>query len=133
MVSSRIKAVVSYYGPTDFRTLNLDFGPRAQAAITKLLGVPFQVNADAYARASPITYISSDDPPLLMVHGDGDTLVPLSQSERMRDAYLRAGLKADLVKVGNANHDFEPASSKPLSISIEQIHGLTVEFFKKWL
>jgi acetyl esterase/lipase len=133
MVSSRVKAVVSYYGPTDFRTMGADFGTRAQAAITKLLGVPFQVNPDAYSHASPITYISSDDPPILMVHGDGDTLVPFSQSERMREAYLRAGLKADLVKVGNANHDFEPVSSRPLSISIEQIHNLTVEFFEKSL
>ena len=90
--------------------MNADFGARAQSAITKLLGVPFQENADAYARASPITYISPDDPPLLMVHGDGDTLVPFTQSDRMRKAYTRAGLRARLVKVKNANHDFEPVT-----------------------
>ena len=132
-VSSRVRAVVSYYGPTDFRTMSTDFGPRAQAAITKLLGVPFPEKPAAYARASPINYISPNDPPLLMFHGDGDTLVPFSQSERMRDAYIKAGLDAQLVKVGNANHDFEPVSNKPLSISIEQIHSMTVEFFKRTL
>ena len=131
MVSSRVKAVVSYYGPSDFRTMNADFGARAQSAITKLLGVPFQENADAYARASPITYISPDDPPLLMVHGDGDTLVPFTQSDRMRKAYTRAGLRARLVKVKNANHDFEPViANKPLSISIEAIHRMTVDFLR---
>jgi acetyl esterase/lipase len=132
-VSSRVKAVASYYGPTDFRTMTVDFGARAQAAITKLLGAPFPQNPGAYARASPIAYISPDDPPLLMIHGDGDTLVPFSQSERMWEAYVRAGLKADLIKVGNANHDFEPVSDKALSISIEQVHSMTVEFFKKSL
>ena len=111
-VSSRVKAVVSYYGPADFRTMSADFGSRAQAAIAKLLGVAFRDNPTAYARASPITYISADDPPLLMIHGDGDTLVPFAQSERMLEAYGKAGLKARLVKVGNANH---------------------VEFFKKYL
>ena len=131
MVSSRVKAVVSYYGPSDFRTMNADFGARAQSAITKLLGVPFQEKADAYARASPITYISPDDPPLLMVHGDGDTLVPFTQSDRMRKAYTRAGLRARLVKVKNANHDFEPViANKPLSISIEAIHRMTVDFLR---
>lgn len=132
-VSSSVKAVVSYYGPTDFRTMRADFGARAQAAITKLLGVPFVGNQAAYAHASPITYISPGDPPLLMFHGDGDTLVPFSQSERMRDAYLKAGLHVKLVKVGNANHDFEPVLDTPLSISIEQIHKLTVDFFKSVL
>jgi acetyl esterase/lipase len=129
-VSSRVSAVVSYYGPTDFRTMNADFGPRAQAAIAKLLGLPFEENRIAYAHASPITYVSPDDPPILMFHGDGDTLVPFSQSERMRDVYLRTGLKVELVKVGNADHDFEPVSDKSLSISIEQIHHRTVDFFK---
>ena len=132
-ISSRVKAVVSYYGPTDFRTMSTDFGARAQAAITKLLGVPFQEDPAAYARASPITYISPDDPPLLIFHGDSDTLVPLSQSERMREAYVRAGLKAELVKVGNANHDFEPVSNKPLSISVQHIQSMTVDIFKRTL
>jgi acetyl esterase/lipase len=132
-VSSQVRAVVSYYGPTDFRTMTADFGARARAAITKLLGVPFEANPAAYAQASPISYVSPDDPPILMFHGDEDRLVPFSQSERMRDAYLKAGLKAELLKVGNADHDFEPASNKPLSISVEQIHRMTVEFFKRTL
>jgi dipeptidyl aminopeptidase/acylaminoacyl peptidase len=68
-----------------------------------------------------------------MFHGDSDTLVPFSQSERMREAYVSAGLKAELVKVGNANHDFEPVSNKPLSISVEHIHSMTVDFFKRRL
>jgi acetyl esterase/lipase len=130
-VSSRVKAVVSYYGPTDFRTLTADFGTRAQAAITKLLGGPFEDHRDSYAHASPITYISPDDPPLLMFHGDGDTLVPFHQSERMRDAYRKTGLPVELVKVGNANHDFEPVdNSRPLSVSTDQIHQSTIDFFK---
>ena len=133
-VSSRVRAVVSYYGPTDFRTMTADFADRAKVAITKLLGVRFQERTAAYANASPITYISPDDPPLLMVHGDGDTLVPFSQSERMLQAYARIGLTANLVKVGNGNHDFEPLSpNQPLSISLDRIHEITIEFFKNHL
>jgi len=121
-VSSRVKAVVSYYGPTDFRPLAADFGVRAQAAITKLIGVAFADHRDRYARASPITFISAGHPPLLIFHGDGDTLVPFSQSERMRDAYRKAGLSVELVD-----------NNRPLSISIEQIYRTTIDFFRQRL
>jgi len=52
-VSSRVKAVVSYYGPADFRTMTADFGARAQAAITKLMGVPSEGNAAEHAHGRP--------------------------------------------------------------------------------
>jgi hypothetical protein len=67
-----------------------------------------------------------------MIHGDSDTLVPFDQSTHMLDACLRARLAAKLIKVGNANHDFELSDpSKPLSIAIEELHLRTVEFFKE--
>ena len=133
-VSSRVKAIVSYYGPTDLRTVSVDFGPRAQAAIVKLIGATPEQNPSAYGRASPITYVSPGKPPILMVHGDGDTLVPFAQSKRMLDACLQAGVRARLIKVDNADHDFKPRDpNNPFSITIEQIHSITVEFFKKEL
>jgi acetyl esterase/lipase len=133
-VSSRVRAIVSYYGPTDLTAIGADFGSRAQAAITKLIGVAPAENPAAYLRASPITYVAYGQPPVLMVHGDGDTLVPFEQSQRMLDACLRAGAEARLVKIGNANHDFELVDpGKPLSISIEQIQTMTVDFFKMQL
>ena len=60
-VLSRVKAVVSYNGPTDFRPLAADFGVRAQAAITKLIGVPFADHRDRYACAAR----SSSSPPVI--------------------------------------------------------------------
>ena len=134
-VSSRVSAVASYYGPTDLTAIRTDFGARAQAAITKLIGAAPQDSAAAYRQASPITYVSPGAKlPILMIHGDGDTLVPFAQSKRMLDAALGAGLPAKLTKVENANHDFEPVDrNKPLSIAIEEIHSITVEFFKKYL
>jgi hypothetical protein len=47
---------------------------------------------------------------------------------------MQAGVRAKLIKVENAGHDFKPRDpNKPLSITIEQIHSITVEFFKKEL
>jgi len=71
---------------------------------------------------SPIKFISAGHPPLLIFHGDGDTLVPFSQSEHMRDAYRKAGLSVELVD-----------NNRPLSISIEQIYRTTIDFFRQRL
>ena len=41
---------------------------------------------DRYESASPVRHVSPDDPPMLLVHGDGDLLVPLDQSQRLDSA-----------------------------------------------
>ncbi len=46
--------------------------------------------------ANPITYITKDDPPFLILHGTGDCLVPSTQSQLLYDALLKAGVKASL-------------------------------------
>lgn len=131
-VSSRVSAVSSYYGPADFTALRTEYGARAQAAITKLMGAQPEEAQAAYKRASPIKYLGPGKPPVLMIHGDGDTLVPFSQSQKMLEASLKAGVTAQLIQVKNANHDFEPVNNdKPLSTSVEEIHTITVDFFKR--
>ena len=47
----------------------------------RLLGGPVQENKQKAARANPITYITKDDPPFLILHGDKDATVPFNQSE----------------------------------------------------
>jgi acetyl esterase/lipase len=131
--SSRVRAVCSYYGPTDFSAFMTEYGERGRNAIRKLVGLPPE-NTEAYRRASPISYVTSDMPPVLMFHGDSDQLVPHAQSERMAEALKRAGVDARLISVGNADHDFVPfAKDKLLSISEAEIHGITIAFFRKWL
>jgi hypothetical protein len=52
----------------------------------------------------------------------------------MLEGYMRAGVEAKLVKVENADHDFERRDVKRgISISVEEIHSMTVGFFKQWL
>jgi acetyl esterase/lipase len=131
--SSRVRAVCSYYGPTDFSAFMTEYGERGRNAIRKLVGLPPE-NTETYKRASPLSYVTPDMPPVLMFHGDSDQLVPHTQSERMAEALQRAGVDARLITVGNADHDFAPfAKGEPLSISEAEIHGMTIAFFRKWL
>ena len=60
------------------------------------------------AQASPVTYISPDDPPFLILHGEKDRLVPPSQSQELYDKLQSAGVPTTLVLVKNAGHGSVP-------------------------
>jgi len=88
---------------------------------------------EAYVLASPITHVTADDPPLLLVHGELDQTVPFAQSEAMYQAYQQAGLEAALIKVTGAGHGLKQVTDTPISPSRSEIEGLVLKFFLKRL
>ena len=58
----------------------------------------------ALSEASPAMHIRSDDPPFLLIHGDHDAAVPLSQSIHMQAALKLNGVACDLIIIPNAPH-----------------------------
>jgi acetyl esterase/lipase len=106
--SSRVQAVCDWFGPTDFLKMDAA-GSRMRhdapdSPESLLIGGPIQENREKVARANPITYVSKDDPPFLIVHGDQDPLVPLNQSELLHDALKKAGVESTLVPLKGAGH-----------------------------
>jgi acetyl esterase/lipase len=100
--SSRVQCVLDFFGPTDLSRLS---PPRAPAnPVTRLLGGSTADKRALVALGNPITHVTKDDPPFLIVHGDKDTLVPLSQSELLHEALKRAGVDSTLKVVPNAGH-----------------------------
>ena len=61
-------------------------------------------NLDKAARASPITYVSKDSAPFLIMHGDKDPAVPISQSEELADALKKAGVEVTFRPIKGADH-----------------------------
>ncbi|MEA2561575.1 MAG: hypothetical protein QOH06_3079 [Acidobacteriota bacterium] len=106
--SSRVQAVVDWYGATDF--LQMRFYPAtvnhdgATSDESKFIGGPIQSNPERVATANPITYASADDPPLLAMHGTLDKLIPFNQSQLLVDAMNAAGASATLRPVQGAGH-----------------------------
>ena len=102
-VSSRVQAVCDWFGPTDFLRMNDVLGAMdhdaADSPESRLVGGPIQENREAVVRANPISYITFDDPPFLIMHGDQDQLVPPNQSELLYHALQEAGVD-DAVIVG---------------------------------
>ena len=64
-------------------------------------------NPEIARTASPISHVSEDDPPLLMIHGAKDTTVLLEQSEILRDAYVKEGLEVELLVIPDARHGWK--------------------------
>jgi len=120
--SSRVQAVVDMFGPAD---LTVQFNGGYQAA-SRVFG-----DFDA-ALASPVTYVTADDPPFLMIHGEKDTLVPIEQSQILLAALQAAGVPAELVPVANAGHSFKPDGGE-ISPSRREIARLVVAFFMEQL
>lgn len=105
-VSSRVSAVVDFYGPTDLKALAAS-GSRPAGPLRLLIGAGCDELPDRYDAASPITHVSPDDPPTLIFHGTDDALVPVAQSRALANALDAAGVRNRLVVIEHARHGFE--------------------------
>lgn len=109
-VSSRVQAVLDYFGPTDFLQMDAHRPPGGMVHDTldspesQLVGGPIQENPEKVARANPITYVTPEAPPFLIVHGDQDPLVPHHQSELLARALEKAGVPVTLYTVEGGGH-----------------------------
>lgn len=93
--SSRVQAVCDFCGPTDLIRIVGNSGG-AKGPVGKLLGgAPADKKALAEL-ANPITHITKEAAPFLIVHGDKDTTVPLDQSELLTAALKKAGVNVTL-------------------------------------
>jgi acetyl esterase/lipase len=95
--ASKIAAVVAYYPPVDLReNSGLDHGYPA-----------LQFDNALAAGVSPIAFVSADDPPTLLIHGDQDEVVPLSDSEDILAAFKKEGVDSKLIVFQGAGHGFK--------------------------
>ena len=122
-ISSRVQAVCDWYGPTDFLQMvgqasQLDHAaPDAPEA--QLLGGPIQEVPDRVAQANPISYVSGDAPPFLIVHGDKDPVIPLSQSQLLYEALMNAGADVTFHTLHGGGHG-GPAFDHPATRTLVQ-------------
>lgn len=102
--SSRVACVVDFCGPADFLLGGKVQGGKEPSAVTLLLGGTIEEKQDAARQASPITYVSMDDPPFLIVHGTNDVTVPFEHAARFHEALKKAGCDATLVRIVGGGH-----------------------------
>jgi acetyl esterase/lipase len=132
-VSSRVAAVASLKGVSDFSIGHTGFQEGQGIGPKRFLGGSIEEKPDNYRRASPITWVSPDDPPILLLHGTADTTVPYDQSVRLKKAYDKLGLHAELVPIEGATHRLRRVDGSPAGMSEKQIYERIAEFFRRTL
>ena len=101
--SSRVRAVVSFFGPTDLSRYAATPGIEA-GYMVPWLGKDCRTDPAVYRRASPISHVSAGDPPVLLVHGTADLIVPVLHAELMLDKLRAAGVKSELLTAKGEGH-----------------------------
>jgi len=95
----RPKAIVAGGTPADFEWISDD-----SAALTYFLGGSRRQLPDVYRDASPITYVSEDDPAVFLFHGERDSIVPLASAQRLYEKLKDNHVKTELVTLPGQGH-----------------------------
>jgi acetyl esterase/lipase len=121
--SSKVQCVVALYPVTDPAKVETVSGLQA---ITSFMGTPARFDAKRFREAAPVTHVSGDDPPFLLIHGDADRTVPYAQSELMEAALRKAGVAVKLVRVPGGDH----GSDFPGNTAKADWPGMALEWFE---
>jgi acetyl esterase/lipase len=123
--SSKVAAVACFFPPTDF----LNYGKEGHVALgegtlkgfrppfdfwerdketNKLVVIENQERRKAIGKQiSPITHVTKDSAPALIVHGDADTLVPIQQAELIIAKFKESGVPCELVVKKGLGHGWK--------------------------
>ncbi len=136
--SSSVSAVVDFYGVSSLTLIppmatTGDFlSPALLAAVPDSMPLepgPMLVGGSRdpalLDAASPLGYVTVEAPPFLLIHGDSDGLVPLSQSELLADALAESEVPHELITIEGGDHCFFFAEDQ-----IDYILDTAVSFFK---
>lgn len=124
---SRVAAVAALFPPTDFlnygregrdvfQALSEELKPfmapfefvRTDPASGRLIPVTDpQQRLEIARQISPVAHVSAGDPPVLLIHGDRDELVPLQQSKRLEEALRASGVPVELIVREGKGHGWE--------------------------
>ena len=124
--SSKVQAVVSYYGPTQLDAN--DIPKESVPLVSNFIGGSQKEKPNAYRQASPLTYVSPEDAPMLLFHGTSDPIVPYSQAIKMVTAMTRHNIPGRVELLINADHGGNWGVEK-----FERTKDATSAFFEKHL
>lgn len=128
--SSRVQAVCDWFGPTDFSRLS-DFPSEIDRNASDcpealFIGGSLQENKETVAKANPITYITKEAAPFLIMHAEDDPIVPFNQSELLFEALQKAGVEVTFEVVEGGRHAGKKFYTPDVLKKLE-------DFFKKYL
>jgi acetyl esterase/lipase len=135
--SAKVQSVVAIYGAFDLKGIPTVLGGPAVALFVGARPVrgsapPNSADVRRFVAASPITYVTGDDAPFLLFHGDADETVPFDQSRLMDEVLKKAGVAVTFVPVPGGGHG-ENFLLKPGDPRLPDVIGQAAKWFDKHL
>ena len=122
--SSNIQAACPWYPPTNLSTFKYKDAEECAASMESLLlGYNIMRNIKEAYNSSPVSKVTKDAPPFLIIHGINDQTVPFEQSEELYDKLIENGCDADLIALEGADH-------ADLQFFQDELWDRIIEFFK---
>jgi acetyl esterase/lipase len=117
--SPRVQCVVDYFGPVDLSLYAASPGLE-DGFLVPVFGKACKTDPAVYKTASPLTYAGKGAPPVLMIHGTFDLIVPVIHSEALEKKLKDAGGTAELIAVRGRGHGWdEPALTRTFNDAIK--------------
>jgi len=123
--SAGVAAIVDIYGPTDFTRDPQTAQPWQLDLVANLLGGTADEQPRRYQEASPASYARADGPPVLILHGTADPIVPIDQARAFRDALQGVGQPCQYIEVPDAGHFWGSVWTSP---EVQQHREAVLEF-----
>lgn len=105
-VSSRVQAVVDICGITDLTSPDEQHFPVSMGFLEQYMGCLYSESPERWAEASPVQYVDASSAPFLIVHGEMDDIVPISQSEKLAAALFTTGVDVEFHRISGEGHSF---------------------------
>lgn len=124
--SDCVQAGAGWYGVYDFATM-----PQAIAGAENayLDCVKPDCPADRIKAASPAAHVDAKDPPMLLIHGTDDKVVPADQSRQFAVALKAAGVPVTLEIINGVGHSWIGADAAATRDASLRALDLTFRFF----
>jgi len=124
-VSSRVQAVINWFGLNDFSVMDAQAKAQgcsasdqthsaADSPESKYLGAPVPSSPELVKKANPMTYITTDDPPFLVQKGDQDCTIAIENTKMLADALAAAGMDVHYDLLKGVGHGDPPGATTPV-------------------
>ncbi|MFM6932923.1 MAG: alpha/beta hydrolase fold domain-containing protein, partial [Novosphingobium sp.] len=129
--SECVQALVGWYGVYDVPALNAARTAGRDSAIDRLLGCDGPCAPEQLDTVSPVHYLDAKDPPVLLVHGTEDKVVPVGQSHILEARLKALGVPVEAAYIAGVDHSFvgktpaqtRAATLRAVNLSFDFLHA----------